>query len=84
MARERQGFIVSKVWAVVHYTDASGQHHKIIKAAKAQSADSHKNLTDAEKQKLKIRDARQLLRDTIDELKQRGAKSCIRVNYVER
>ncbi len=46
MSRERRGFIVSQVSAVIQYTDAHGQRHKITKAAKAHAADSKKNLTE--------------------------------------
>jgi len=76
MARERTGFIVSQVCATVEYTDVDGRHHKITKAAKAQTADSKNNLKDAEKQALKKKHAEQIIRDTITELKQRGATQC--------
>jgi integrase len=75
MARERRGFIVSQVCAVVQYTDQSGQHHKIIKAAKAQAANPHK-LTDGQKHKLKIKHAERLIRDTTADLKKQGAINC--------
>ncbi len=75
MARERRGFIVSQVCAVVQYTDPSGQHHKITKAAKAKAANPHK-LTDAQKQKLRLKDAERLIRDTAADLKKQGATNC--------
>jgi len=75
MARERRGFIVTQVYAVVHYTDQSGQHHKITKTAKAQAANPHK-LTDAQKHKLKIKHAERLIRDTTADVKKQGATNC--------
>ena len=76
MARERTGFIVSQVCAVVQYTDTSGRRHKITKAAKAQAADSKKHLTEAQKQALKIKHGELLIRDTIIELQKAGATKC--------
>jgi integrase len=75
MARERRGFIVSQVCALVQYTDAAGQRHRLTKAAKARAANSHK-LSDAEKQKLKIKDAERLIRATTADLKKQGATNC--------
>ncbi len=76
MARERKGFIVSQVRALIEYVDAGGQHHKITKAAKARAADSQNNLTDAQKQALKVKHAEQIIRDTIAGLKKQGATKC--------
>ncbi len=76
MARERTGFIVSQVCATVEYADANGDHHKITKAAKARAADSNKHPTDAQKQALKLKHADQIIRDTIADLKKRGATKC--------
>ncbi len=71
MARERTGFIVSQAHATVEYTDANGQHQKITQAARADSKNNR--LTDAEKQKLKVKHADRIVRDTIADLKKRRA-----------
>ena len=76
MARERTGFIVSRVSALIEYVDASGEHHKISKAANVQAADSKNNLTDAQKQTAKIKHAEQIIRATIADLKGQGATKC--------
>jgi integrase len=77
MARERRGFIVTQVWAEITYTDHTGQQRKITKPASAQAADKiPQNLEDAEKQKRKIEQAKNIIRDTIAELKQSGATDC--------
>lgn len=76
MARERTGFIVSQVCASIEYNDAAGQHRKLTKAAKARAADSKTNLTDAQKQALKIKHAKQIISDTIADLKKQGATNC--------
>src|ERR1044072_7768863 len=77
MPRERIGFIVTQVWANVTYTDKDGQQQTTTKQASAQSSDKTKNnLTDAEKQKLKIEDAKRIIRETISELKRSGATGC--------
>jgi integrase len=79
MARERTGFIVSEVRATIEYVDARGQHHTLERAAKAQAADSQKNqnnLTDAEKQALKIKHAKLIIRETIADLKKQGSTNC--------
>jgi integrase len=77
MSRERRGFVVSQVCAAVQYTDASDRHHKITKAVSAQAAEQQeKNLTDAEKQRVKVKVAKQIIRDTIEDLKKQGATNC--------
>ncbi len=77
MARERKGFVVCQISAVVQYTDASGWHHKITKAASAQAAESKKyNLNDAEKQKARVEVAKQIIAELIADLKGQGATKC--------
>lgn len=64
MAREPKGFIVSQVRASIEYIDAAGRHHKLTKAANTHAADSKNNLTDAQKQVLKLKHAEKIIRDT--------------------
>ena len=60
MARERRGFIVTQVWAEIAYTDQTGQQRKITKPATAQASGKTKHkLTDTEKQKRKIENAKE-------------------------
>lgn len=76
MARERTGFIVSQVCAVIQYTDANDRQIKLSKAAKVSAADSKKHLTESEKQKLRLKHADALIRETIADLKKAGATKC--------
>jgi integrase len=76
MARERKGFIVSQVNAVIRYVDADGHRHTLTKAANARAADPKKHFTDAQKQALKLKHADQIIRTTIAELKTFGATEC--------
>src|SRR5215204_1191791 len=77
MARERRGFIVVQVWAEITYTDHAGQQQKITKQATASASGKTKHkLTDAEKQKQKIEQAKRIIRETILELKREGATDC--------
>lgn len=74
MARERTGFIVSEVRAVVQYIDASDQQHTFSKVVKVEAANPHK-LTDAQKQQIKVKRAKQIISATIADLKtQRATK----------
>jgi integrase len=86
MARERQGFIVSEVCAVVQYIDADGHQQKISEVATVKAANPHK-LTDAQKHEIKIRRAKQFINDTIADLKKKRATKCkgsIEVRYSAR
>jgi hypothetical protein len=76
MARERKRFIVSQVHASIEYLDAAGKLNKVLKAVKIQAADSNKNLTDAQKHALKLKRARELVRQTIASMKREGATKC--------
>ena len=77
MARERRGFIVVQVWADITYTDRAGQQKKLTKQASAPASGKTKHkLTDAEKQKHKIEQAKRIIRETIIELKREGATDC--------
>jgi integrase len=71
MARERRGFIVAQVSATITYTDKDGHDQKIVKLAT--SGKTKKKLSDAEKQALKVKEAKRIIRETITELRRAGA-----------
>ncbi len=76
MARERTGFIVSQVFATVAYIDVKGEQHKLTKPATARTDDSKNHLNESQKQALKLKHAERIIRDTITDLKKRGATNC--------
>ncbi|HET6889774.1 MAG TPA: hypothetical protein VFH31_01625 [Pyrinomonadaceae bacterium] len=63
-----------QVWVTIIYTDTLGQRQRIKKTAKALTAKKH--LSDAEKQKAKVKHAQKLIRETITELQRNGATDC--------
>jgi len=77
MARERTGFIVVQVWAMIGYTDQNGQHQKVIKRARIPPLSlsaARPRITDT--QERRVKEARRIIRETIIELKRNGATDC--------
>ena len=73
MSRERTGFVVVQVWATICYEDTQGHSLKIQKAV---AAGPQHNLTESRKRELKVKQAKQIIRDTIADLKSQGMTNC--------
>jgi len=74
--RERKGFIFAQVSVKIEYTDATGNRRQITKPARPQITTEYKRLTDAQKEAAKLQHAGKIMRETIRELRQDGAREC--------
>jgi integrase len=77
MARERTGFIVVQVWAMIEYTDQDGQRLKITKRARIpplKLSAARPRITDT--QVRRVKEAKRIIRETIAEVTRSGAKDC--------
>jgi integrase len=77
MARERTGFIVVQVWAMIEYTDQDGQRQKITKRARIPPLSlsaARPRITDT--QMRRVKEAKRIIRETVAEVTRSGAKDC--------